>query len=114
MRKGGENRDCSAWNRKGFGVTQVQSCVFQESLQERWRRIFTGVCTDKLRGNDFRLKERKFSLHGRKSFPVRVVWHWHSLSREAVGVPTLEVLKARQDGALSNLVGTNTGKVGTR
>ena len=30
--------------------------------------------------------------------------HWHWLPREAVGAPSLEVFKARLDGALGNLV----------
>jgi len=35
---------------------------------------------------------------------MRVVRHWNRLPREAVDVPSLEVLKARLDGALKNLV----------
>jgi len=35
---------------------------------------------------------------------MRVVKHWHRLPREAVAAPSLEVLKARLDGALSSLV----------
>jgi len=35
---------------------------------------------------------------------VRVVRHWHRLSREAVAAPSLAVFKARLDGVLSNLV----------
>jgi len=35
---------------------------------------------------------------------MRVVKHWHRLSREAVAAPSLEVFKARLDGALSNMV----------
>lgn len=34
------------------------------------------------------------------SFTVRVVMHWHSLPRELVGVPSMEVSKARLDGVL--------------
>jgi len=30
--------------------------------------------------------------------------HWNKLPREAVAAPSLEVFKARLDGALSNLV----------
>jgi len=37
-------------------------------------------------------------------FTMRVVRQWHRLPREAVAVPSLEVFKARLDGALSNLV----------
>ena len=44
-------------------------------------------------------------LHIRKKyFAMRVVSHWHRLPREAVDAPSLEVSKARLDGALSNLV----------
>jgi len=35
---------------------------------------------------------------------VRVVKHWPRLPREAVAAPSLAVLKASLDGALSNLV----------
>jgi len=35
---------------------------------------------------------------------LRVVSHWNRLPREAVDAPSLEVFKARLDGALSNQV----------
>ena len=35
---------------------------------------------------------------------MRVVRHWHRLPSEAVDAPSLEVFKARLDGALGNLV----------
>ncbi|KFQ92159.1 hypothetical protein Y956_05737, partial [Nipponia nippon] len=55
--------------------------------------------------NGFKLKEGRFGLDLRKKFlTVRVVRHWHRLPREAVDAPSLEVFKARLDGALSNLV----------
>ncbi|KFO60087.1 hypothetical protein N302_10816, partial [Corvus brachyrhynchos] len=40
----------------------------------------------------------------KRIFTVRVVSHWNRLPREGVDVPSLEVFKARLDGALSNLV----------
>ena len=40
----------------------------------------------------------------KKFFTVRVVRHWNRLPREAVDAPSLEVFKARLDGALSNLI----------
>ena len=40
----------------------------------------------------------------KKFFTMKVVKHWHRLPREAVAAPSLAVLKARLDGALSNLV----------
>ncbi|KFO61284.1 hypothetical protein N302_12713, partial [Corvus brachyrhynchos] len=46
----------------------------------------------------FRLDIRK------KFFTVRVVRHWNRCPRVAVDAPSLQVFKARLDGALSNLV----------
>ncbi|KAK4822673.1 hypothetical protein QYF61_019040 [Mycteria americana] len=67
--------------------------------------LFTRTCSDRTRGNGFKLKEGRIRLTLRKKFfTMRVVRHWNRLAREAVDVPSLEVFKARLDGALSNLV----------
>jgi len=67
--------------------------------------LFTRVCSDGTRGGDCKLKEGRFTLAIRKKFfTMRVVKHWSRLPREAVAAPSLEVFKARLDGALSNLV----------
>jgi len=63
------------------------------------------VCSDRTRGNGSKLKEGRFRLDiMKKFFTMRVVNHWNRLLREAVDAPSLEVFKARLDGALSNLV----------
>ncbi|KFR15978.1 hypothetical protein N306_11351, partial [Opisthocomus hoazin] len=55
--------------------------------------------------NGSKLKAGRFRLDIRKKFFImRVVKHWNRLPREAVDAPSLEVLKATLDGALSNLV----------
>ncbi|PKU39818.1 hypothetical protein llap_9876 [Limosa lapponica baueri] len=67
--------------------------------------LFIRECSDRMRGNGFKLEEKRFRLDIRKKlFSVRVVRHWNRLPREAVDAPSLEVVKARLDGALSNLV----------
>jgi len=67
--------------------------------------LFTRVCSDRTRRNGSKLKENKFRLDIRKKFfTMSMVRPWYRLPREAVAVPYLEVLKARLDGALSNLV----------
>ncbi|KFW61747.1 hypothetical protein AS28_03204, partial [Pygoscelis adeliae] len=55
--------------------------------------------------NGFNLKEGRFRLDIRKKFfTMRVVRHRNRLPREVVDAPSLEVFKARLDGAVSNLV----------
>ena len=67
--------------------------------------LFTRVCSDRTRGNGSKLRKGRFRLDIRKqSLTMRVVKYWNRLPREAVAAPSLEVLKARVDGALSNLV----------
>ncbi|GAB0181899.1 hypothetical protein GRJ2_000655200 [Grus japonensis] len=67
--------------------------------------VFSRACSDRMRGNGFKLKEGRFSLDIRKTFfMMRVVKHWHWLPREVVDAPSLETFKVRLDGALSNLI----------
>jgi len=66
---------------------------------------FTRAWSDRTRDNGFKQKEGRFRLAIRKKFfTMRAVRHWNRLPREAVAAPSLEVFKARVDGALSNLV----------
>ena len=78
-------------------------------LQGAYRKdgegLFNMECSERTRGNGFKLKEGRCRLDVRKKFfTVKVVRHWNRLPREVVDAPSLEVSKARLDGALSNLV----------
>ncbi|PKU37849.1 hypothetical protein llap_11848 [Limosa lapponica baueri] len=67
--------------------------------------LFVRECSDRMRGNSFKMKEGRFRLDIKKKFfSVRVVRHWNRLPREVVDAPSLEVFQTRLDGALSNLV----------
>ena len=68
------------------------------------KRLFTQAYCDRMRGDGFKLKEGRFRLDVRKIFKMRVVKHWHRLSRDMAGAPALEAFKARLDVVLGNLV----------
>jgi len=77
----------------------------KETYKKSGEGLFSRACSDRTRGNGFKLKEGRFRLDRRKKFfTMRVVRHWGWLSGEAVAAPSLEVFKAGLDGALSNLV----------
>jgi len=67
--------------------------------------LFTRTHSNRTRGNGSKLNKVRFRLHIRRKFFIMwLVRHWNRLPREAVPAPSLEVFKARLDGALSNLV----------
>ena len=92
-------------NRRLWGDLIAAFQYLKGAYRKDGEGLFTRVCSDRSRANDSKLKEGRFRLDIRKKFfTMRVVRHWNRLPRAAVDAPSLEVFKARLDGALSILV----------
>jgi len=90
---------------KALGRPYCSLSVPKGACKKAGEGLFTRACGDRTWGNDFKMKEGRFRSDIRmKFFTLRVVRHWNRLPREAVAAPSLEVFKARLDGALRSLV----------
>ena len=80
--------------------------VSEGGYKDAGEGLFIRDCSDRTRGDGFRLNQGKFRSDLRqKLFPVRVLRCWHRVPREAVAAPSLAVFKARLDtGAWSKLL----------
>ncbi|GAB0175723.1 cAMP-dependent protein kinase inhibitor alpha [Grus japonensis] len=94
-----------SWGCSAPGRSYSSLPVPKGAYRKAGEGLFIRECSDRTRGNGFKLKEGRFRLGVRKKFfPVRVVRHWNRLPREAVDAPSQEVFKARLDGAFISLV----------
>ena len=75
------------------------------AYKQEGNQLFERVDNSSMRGNGLKLREGRFRLAVReKFFSERVVRYWNRLPREVVDAPSLEVFKARLDGAVGSLV----------
>jgi len=89
---------------KAPGRSQSSLPVPERACKRAGEGLLSRACSDRTRGDGFKLTEWRLILDIRKKFfPMRVVRPWPLLPRGAVAAPSLAGLKARLDGALSNL-----------
>ncbi|KAK4819567.1 hypothetical protein QYF61_007078 [Mycteria americana] len=70
-------------NRRLQGHLVVAFRYIKGAYKKGAERLFTKTCSDRTRGNGFKLKEGRFRLDIRKTFfMMRVVRHWKRLPRE--------------------------------
>lgn len=79
---------------------KVNMLIISKNLKGRYSkerdRVFSRICCDITRGNDFKLEEGRFRLGIRKkSSIVRVVRHWNSV---------VDDFQVRLDQALGNMI----------
>jgi len=88
-----------------WGDLVVAFQYLQGAYKKDRERLISRVCSDRTRGNSFKLKEGRLRLDVRKTcFTMCVVSYWNRLLREVVDASSVEVFKLRLDGALSNLI----------
>jgi len=95
----------SLGSRRLWGYLIAASQYLKGTQRKAEEGPFIRLCSDRTRGNGFKLKENMFRLYIKKTFSsMRVVRHWHRLPREAADAPSQALFKAGLDGALGNLV----------
>jgi len=71
---------CSLEKRRVWGHLSAAFQYLKGAYKKDGERLFTRACSDKTRGNGFKLKEGRFGLDIRKKlFTIRVVKHRHRL-----------------------------------
>lgn len=70
-----------------------------KGVYKKVRGTFTRACSDRIRGDGFKLAEIRFRLDKRKTFlTMRVKRHWNRIAREGVDASFLEVFQEGQGG----------------
>jgi len=87
-----------------MGTPYCGLSILERAYKKDGDRLFSKACSDRTRGNGFKLRKCRFRQDLRKKFFImRVVKHWHRYPRGVVDALSLEKFTIRLDGALSNM-----------
>ena len=104
LKKTWESWGFSTWSRLQRDIV-VAFQYLKWGYKKDGERLLISVCSDRARGNSFKLKGHRFRLDIRKTFfMVGVVRHWNRFPREAVDGLSLEVFKVKLHVGLSKLL----------
>jgi len=99
MKTGWGSWASSAWRRL-WGDLIAAFQYLKGAYKQQGSQLFEKVDSSRTRRNGFKLKKGRFRLDIRgKFFTKRVTRCWNRLPRKSVDAPSLEVFKARLDGA---------------
>lgn len=84
-------------------LIEISTCL-KGGSKENGDGHLSGACSDRTKGDDFKLRASIKTRLGKKFFMVRVVKHWTRLPREVVNTPSLETFQSGLDRALGSLV----------
>lgn len=83
----------------------MKNAAFKGGCTADRKRLFSGVPSDRNKGNGHKMKHRRFSLNIREHFfTVRVTEYWDRLPGEVAGSPSLQTPKINLNIVLDNLL----------
>lgn len=104
--QGATSESAFPWSSLGTEGDLINKCKYlNEDAKKTEPDSFSVIPNARKNGNEHKQEHERFHLNIRKTFfIVSVTKHWHRLSREGVGSPSLEISKSCMGMFLGNLL----------